>query len=713
MGTSPVDKGQGIPSERPSQIDGGERSWVQKAFSDRPELPTVPGTLSSHQGVSGTNPLLARLSAFQEFAASRLGQRATHSALKRAAKNIRLWAAKDIGASDSAVGSLQGHTCTRKVLPGAAVDGESVLGITDSTTIEEPDVTLSGKPIDGRETIEELIGDEGKGAKERATPKMTRDDALASLDVRRKSLGCKEKEVKECINWLSGDDLSIDEIVGRLRNINPPDIDDVSSLLSEAITGAESGYVELEDLKTEAEEALQQYVSNELEPSLVHCKRCSDWSKREKQFLASGDLRASFKGTDMGTMRSTELVNVYEDSVEFHGKGIQKTLRCGVICQDGQVLSYNDLVAAQEGSTEDSVARLNAFEKKQQTKGVLRKMLAKLKMPKRLPAGKQEAIHRGRETLTDPAKLAWAIAERKFILEQKMVRYVQMQMEAHPEQIKEGRFSFMQLSLLRPSTKKMDKSGFAVFEGTALADMEAAFEMFRDKEIVFEDTASVAYIDAQGVVHMPTPEGGDDGQRVTLNPLLANVSVQQAGVAGIVLGRVKKEDIEVQKGLNGRALDALSEAVKKIEDGKVKQEAEELLNRCKEGLQKGESSYDGYEIAEDLAMVAHLAGLPLGLNCFSAKDRTSFVNYRLNIRALSRHLRVHNGEETGEQEVARVSRWGRRALDMDTVGGQIVRANGFPCMKISPLFLPGYTGRALPKRIAHLCQQKLGKKLQT
>ena len=420
----------------------------------------------------------------------------------------------------------------------------------------------------------------------------------------------------------------------------------------------------------------------------AECLRCIEWDTScEFEYIASGDTRKRVEDKGWSAVHQAQTVNHYEQTLlDADGDELATTVRCGAIFHEGEGLtSLAELRAIEEEGVGSKTAMeacggLDAFKDKLENPTRLGKIVARAMGKKPgISKGQEEAVKGTKEMLSDPEKVQRAIEQREVVLEQKMLFLIQSHIEGNKEKlVNEEPFSFMQLSLLNPDKQEIEESGFAHFERQEIEDMREAFALFKGREVVFDET-EVAFIDAEGGVHLPKGCGKEGVESIRLDPLFLNVSVQGH----------KKSGVDWQEKSNEQMYQLLKKiAGKGHRDDAIK--ARKLLRECRRALKAGKSSY---QVAEDLAMVAHYLKIPLGVNCFSAKDRTSFVVSRRHMRILADSL--------GDKGKSFLRKIGRRVFNRVSVSFQIIAKNGFRAMKISPLSLPGLNKsvRAMAKRI--------------
>lgn len=221
------------------------------------------------------------------------------------------------------------------------------------------------------------------------------------------------------------------------------------------------------------------------------------------------------------------------------------------------------------------------------------------------------------------------ITERSFYLESQFVHLLVGQAEKNQSQVVDPNnhaFSLIHLALLNRTTDKADRSGWHHNEANQMQDMQAIFQSFDGKEIVFDGKGP--YVDLDGNVHMPQKVMVDGhAKKMTIDANFMNVSVQ---------GHTKNDGI--QASINTQTIDKLlKQADERFYNAFVKDlpippsyhEGVKLLKKVKADLNLGKSSY---RVAEDISVALTKMGIPTSVGCMAAKDRTGFVSARTILR---------------------------------------------------------------------------------
>jgi len=425
-----------------------------------------------------------------------------------------------------------------------------------------------------------------------------------------------------------------------------------------------------------AKYVLEWYQKHELEVAIDQCDKAIEWSEtRTYDYVSSFDPQNDVEQGryKVGEEVSTELANLYMQSVKVDEENECTFFREGALGSGAskyEVVSLPELLAIRQNPKGDAYNRLIKRLERQEKKKLIQ--------------AQGEAIQELKSILKegDVDKLDALIRKKQFILEQKMVRYVQLQMEAHPELIEgKGTFALLQLSLLRLTERK---------EFIRADEMDYLFKAFDGKKVLFNEGLETAYLDADGTICMPPPKGVKPEMTVTIKPLLANVSTQHK-LVGTLLRRPSSEEARLQNKINRQTLETLLEVI-----GPDKEKALNLLEECKKDLFENKKSSS--EIARKLAMVAYLGDVPLGINCFSGKDRTGVVSYLLDVGIAKHCLQQQN---VGAKKLKkRVSDWESETLSAGTIQHKIVRLNNCKWLKVTELLPSGYEKHVMKRIVA-------------
>jgi len=260
----------------------------------------------------------------------------------------------------------------------------------------------------------------------------------------------------------------------------------------------------------------------------------------------------------------------------------------------------------------------------------------------------KKTLERCKMELENPEETA---KTREAALEMQMLDYLARQVEYNASAIdKTGRLCVVHEGLLRENKGRVgmvdtlswlpdfEPTGWMHSEGHEIADMKFTFDRINGQEIVFEEDPP-AFIDKDGVFHLPAPKGIVPGRTVNVSSALINVSVQgedkkavkwqrdisRAGIdsvdtmiAGIndQLTTLKEEREEATKNGQYETLLGIEREIEKIETGM------KLFDRWRKRFEKGKSSYP---LAKELCTACCLLGIPVSTGCMGNKDRTGVV----------------------------------------------------------------------------------------
>ena len=467
-----------------------------------------------------------------------------------------------------------------------------------------------------------------------------------------------------------------------------------------------------------------------LEAQLKTCDEGLEWEQNRKyEYIASGDHRLDDVDNplDAGKLHSSELVNVYVQHAEVKGNKVFSLVRAGAIYDEscglvdlkeikaakrlekltklqsqlsevrcktpkdeaGIRLLENEIKEAQSQVDEKDIDIVRSARDK--LNGIETKLLSSKSFI--FHGRRYRALQHARRLLSTPTDEE--IIMHETYLEQKMLQLVYFHLQEHASEIRKGEpFTFMQIGLQSPSTNKVEETGFGRSEPSNMRDVHEAFELMYDREVRFKEDVRVPYLDAEGIVYMPKVVGlPEDVETIELQPLFCNIAVQN----------FRNKDLHIQSELNQKLLDTLQEIIHqrmKLAKNNELYEANDLLHVCRERLKDGKSSF---YIAEDLGMVAYKLGIPLGVNCLSAKDRTTFLATRLMVRVFIDKVAKN------PNDLKRLKRkWGAIGIDPKVVGAQIAGKNNLSIINIiqvGAVFLPGIeTPNHVVRRIYHLAE---------
>lgn len=255
---------------------------------------------------------------------------------------------------------------------------------------------------------------------------------------------------------------------------------------------------------------------------------------------------------------------------------------------------------------------------------------------KSLTAAQKTGLAYARTLLTTPQD---SYIKRHYILEQQMLFYLEQQLAANPDAIKDGSFTVVHMSLLNFAAKSFSTSGWMHDEGKEAQEMSYLFAQFNGKTLYFDAHEGRSYIDEKGI-HVPVPRGKDLLKPVTLNTCFFNISVQNHTF----------EAVEKQNVYNFRAFQPLTEVVNRakiaahirISEKKEKSHAsfsesdkKDLykdfltLNACNlfnAAVMRLSTGHSTYARAFDIGAALALLQIPFSTGCQSAKDRTGVTS---------------------------------------------------------------------------------------
>lgn len=282
------------------------------------------------------------------------------------------------------------------------------------------------------------------------------------------------------------------------------------------------------------------------------------------------------------------------------------------------------------------------------------------------------------------------ITERSFYLETQFMHLLMGQVEKNESQVtdpKNQSFSLIHLALLNQKTNKTDRSGWQHNEANQMQDMQAIFQAFNGKNMIFDGKGP--YVDVKGNVHMPQKMLVDGhARKMRIDANFMNVSVQ---------GHMKNDGLQAE--INKKAIAKLLEkagdkAYKAFVRGTSLPpgytEGLELLKKVKADLDNGKSSY---QVAEDLSVALTKMGMPTSIGCMAAKDRTGFVS----ARTILRHLYERMKDPKSAQHVSEVknfskleTRFNESIVTNEGCASRVITDNtGAKKLKLAAPTLPG------------------------
>lgn len=237
--------------------------------------------------------------------------------------------------------------------------------------------------------------------------------------------------------------------------------------------------------------------------------------------------------------------------------------------------------------------------------------------------------------------------------------------------------SFSRVSMLDGVKPARQDGEFVLDEKNQMEDMTAIYNDVLDgKEIVFDGTGP--FLDPTGKIHMPFNVQDETGVALTkpLDVTYFNISAQ---------GNIKNEG--PQKAINARAMDRLTAKVDSrcealIEQSRLADAAalQRRLQTLKRYLDHG--MRDGFDGAEEAAMLLIDTNCLLSANCFSGKDRTGELLALITFNQLKGAARRMGLQ--GEKKKAWLAKCGRKTMSKNGLACRIVADNtGHKALKLS------------------------------
>ena len=255
-------------------------------------------------------------------------------------------------------------------------------------------------------------------------------------------------------------------------------------------------------------------------------------------------------------------------------------------------------------------------------------------------------------TILIPERLERRIKYHQAYVRDQMMQLVMNHAQLHGDQIQQladgQTWPIFNLSLMNENLDKIDGSGFIHRERVMMEEMAWVFKEFQGKELVFDGKGP--YMDSEGNLHMEQDLGG---KRLKIQPVFMNLSVQGSR-------RIR----ETQEQINSESIALLLEL---LPPGDLQERARRLQER----LDHHESSFD---LANEFAVLAHKAGFPISLNCFSGKDRTGAQSSFL-VDSTALKEAVEATVPQAERVNARLSQLSRRLFSKSGVAIHITYRN--------------------------------------
>ncbi len=448
-------------------------------------------------------------------------------------------------------------------------------------------------------------------------------------------------------------------------DIIPSDSPSISSISSEE---QEEAIQENTTNSSKTDQLIEEYVKTAESTEIVG----SDWigSNYFRNVLkaaakeGAGAIKEAFENTFVGG-----LVNFRYHSCSIEGSQQEVGFfRLGVITDPRNGFTHlKELQKFRKNGPEDS-----EYTKK------LKSLEEHLKSLEKKPQANTAKIISLQHAIHDLQHLDKAIRERQKNLSLQMLHLVTSQITKNFPKIgkQDEHFTIAHLGLLNPFSENLDSTGWKKHEGYETLDMEAIFEEFNGKTLIFDGAGP--FIDEHGNIHLDKKMTAEDGspRTLTLNTILANISVQ---------GHMQNDGI--QQKINQKAI-ALIESylVDAIKNNYPStQEAESLFKSVKQRLSAGISNY---LLAEDLSKVALLIGLPFSVGCLSAKDRTGLVGGRTILYFINKSIDTQTKDPKLQKKLK--EKFAVKIVSAKGLAAQVIHDNtGEKVLKCSPFTLPG------------------------
>lgn len=238
--------------------------------------------------------------------------------------------------------------------------------------------------------------------------------------------------------------------------------------------------------------------------------------------------------------------------------------------------------------------------------------------------------------LTDKSHITAQIESRQRILQDKMLQLVAAQIANNASEVRPGQpIRIANLSLLRAEDKpKMDETGWMADEGVDVEDMSTIFQIFNNKNVIFEDSGSAPFLDKDGNIHIPRPQRmAREVQNTKIETFFFNVCPQGNKVSAGFANVPYQQEINQE---NLRAIAAVKGQLQ--ENAKAQGKEKEFLDAYQELRNQLSytaldyltlTSWGTYERAEKVGTLLCKLGLFLSVNCASSKDRTGVESSRI------------------------------------------------------------------------------------
>jgi hypothetical protein len=467
----------------------------------------------------------------------------------------------------------------------------------------------------------------------------------------------------------------------------------VASETAEPIPTRECAEQRLLKAKQILEQSLPGYAKNILQE--ICAKALCSVQGREQDWVHSSGIRETFERGNLKKIAFVEQVNCYRHGVNINDGQRYELLRLGTMVHTNGFTDLETLAkAVKEQSSVKKVARLEKI--------IEQGFFIKKKEP--LTECQKRGLELAIIELKDPRK---ALTERRFLFEQQMLFLINQQVQSYPPQ--GDSFILWHQSLLNPSKKKFEESGWMHNEKRELKDLLFIFKEFDGKKICFGNKDTRPYISERGTIHLPAPDGIKPGKRITLTTRLINVSVQNHKKKALEFQQKVNKDCVQQLeeliisqsqtifGIQASSLTELSNILKTEQDRENDQKkwvelqkvqkCIQIFTKCSCALNNISSTGDScFDLATKVAQIPLLLKAPFSTGCLSAKDRTGFLVGRLMISLIMRDLEAKSHflkktsyeteKETILGEIQELSSSHlNRALEEDSLAMALVREN--------------------------------------
>lgn len=274
------------------------------------------------------------------------------------------------------------------------------------------------------------------------------------------------------------------------------------------------------------------------------------------------------------------------------------------------------------------------------------------------------------------------IIDRQLILENQALQDLaahfdgmsQAELENLPAEVLFGR-----VSMLNAYNKPTKTEKFELNEANQMRDMAAIYGDLQGKQLVFDGKGP--YLDEQGMIHMPFKAGSEGKPLVRdFKPIYFNISAQ---------GNIRNEG--PQQAINTAAYRSLHSHVltrcNQLDLGtpEEKQKAAKMRERLQyigKELEKGVT--DGFELAEQTALLLQEMDAKLSINCFSGKDRTGLLAALVTFKHLKDGLEGLNPPIGDRKTLSTLGKFGRQLMSVSGTAARIVEDNTkFTALKLS------------------------------